>query len=86
MSRFIPAAVLGSALLGLVTLGFQLERVSAQAKSESAQHQAIAIEQINRWETEEPSLHAFAERWAVGPIDSCGSAVIQFGHLHAQAA
>lgn len=42
MSRFIPAAVLGSALLGLVTLGFQLERVSAQCKAESAQHQAIS--------------------------------------------
>jgi hypothetical protein len=39
-------------LLGLVTLGFQLERVSAQAKPESAQHQAITIEQVNRWETE----------------------------------
>ncbi len=52
MKRFIPAAVLGPAVLALATVGFHLTRVAAQAKPESAQHPPVTIEQVNRWETE----------------------------------
>src|ERR1700674_4732339 len=53
MKRFVPVAILGSALLAVATVGSLLTRVAAQSKPESpAQHPAITIEQINRWETE----------------------------------
>jgi hypothetical protein len=52
MKRFVPAAILGSALLAIATAGLLRSRVAAQATPESAQHPAITIEQVNRWETE----------------------------------
>jgi hypothetical protein len=50
VKRFVPVAILGSALLVATAL---LIRVAAQSKPASpAQHPAITIEQVNRWETE----------------------------------
>ena len=53
MKPFISAAVLGPAVLALVTAGFLRTRVAAQAKPESAQHPAVTIEQV-KYSSKEP--------------------------------
>src|SRR5690348_4284413 len=50
MKRFFPAAFLVTFALAGFLLAFQFTQVAAQAKPESAQHPAVTIEQVNRWE------------------------------------